>query len=269
MQPGRRLAEGRTAEVYSWEDGRVLKLFRPGFENLARLEAETARRVQAVVASGPGPELPVPYLGETVAIGGRQGLVYARVDGPNLWEWIRRRPWRIPAAARLSADLHARMHALAAPGLSGLHGRLRDKIETAPALTGELRRNILAKLQALAEGNRLCHGDFHPLNLIVAANGPVVIDWVDATAGAPLADVARTWVILSALPRSTGSLQNRLQSASAQAFLSVYIRRYFELRPSGRAELARWIPVVAAARLKEGIPGTQPRLLKIAASVDW
>lgn len=262
--PGERLAEGRTAEVFAWQDGWVLKLYRRGFENLAANEAAVARKVSEVCASGPGEPLPVPEVGESVQIDGRPGILYTRLDGPNLWDWARRRPWRIPAAARLTAEMQAGLHVRPAPGLPSLLERLRSRIKIAPALSEQSRQNLLDQLQALPAGDRLCHGDFHPLNLIMTPGGPVVIDWMDASSGAPLADVARTWVILSALPPSASRWENIQQAAAVRVFLNVYLRRYFELFPVGRSELARWIPVVAAARLCENIPGIQSRLLELA-----
>ena len=41
------------------------------------------------------------------------------------------------------------------------------------------------------------HGDFHPLNIIMAARGPVVIDWTNGGEGDTRADVAFTQVILA------------------------------------------------------------------------
>ena len=41
------------------------------------------------------------------------------------------------------------------------------------------------------------HGDFHPLNIILGADGPVVIDWSNAGEGDPVADVAFSEVILA------------------------------------------------------------------------
>lgn len=43
----------------------------------------------------------------------------------------------------------------------------------------------------------LVHRDFHPLNVLVTANGPVVIDWSNAGDGDPAEDVAFSQVILA------------------------------------------------------------------------
>ena len=36
----------------------------------------------------------------------------------------------------------------------------------------------------------LCHGDFHPFNVMLSPRGPIVIDWNNAHIGNPLEDVA-------------------------------------------------------------------------------
>jgi hypothetical protein len=44
-------------------------------------------------------------------------------------------------------------------------------------------------------------------------------------------------------------------------FHGAYLRRYFTLRPGGREEYGRWLPIVAAARLSENIPEIEQWLL--------
>ena len=42
---------------------------------------------------------------------------------------------------------------------------------------------------------------------------------------------------------------------------TVHLRRYFQLRPGGRNEYRLWLPIVAAARLHEGIAELESWLL--------
>lgn len=77
---GQPIAFGRTAEIYAWQEGQVLKLFHSGFA-LEDIEQE-ARIAGAMHASG----LPVPSVGEIVRVNGRNGLVYQRVEGESMWE---------------------------------------------------------------------------------------------------------------------------------------------------------------------------------------
>src|ERR671924_42075 len=53
-------------------------------------------------------------------------------------------------------------------------------------------------LEQLPDGDRLCHGDFHPANVLVGKRGPVAIDWHRAARGDPMGDLARSRVILAA-----------------------------------------------------------------------
>jgi aminoglycoside phosphotransferase (APT) family kinase protein len=109
-----------------------------------------------------------------------------------------RKPWRQLRYARELADLHDRLHAIAAPDW----------------------------LPALDDGDRFLHLDLHPMNVMLTANGPVVIDWPNAARGDALSDVAVTFVLLTC-PEMPGSrIVNRvvhpLRVALARAFASRY-----------------------------------------------
>ena len=80
---GKPLAHGRTADIYAWEDGHVLKLF----HNWCDLESIRYEADSAHVARASG--LPAPAAGDIIQVSGRYGLIYRRVDGPTmLGEWL-------------------------------------------------------------------------------------------------------------------------------------------------------------------------------------
>ena len=82
------IAYGRTAEIYAWQDGQVLKLFYDWF-GLEDIKYEQ-RIAQAVHTSG----LPIPSVGEIIHINERIGLIYQRVEGVSMLEMMSRRPWK-------------------------------------------------------------------------------------------------------------------------------------------------------------------------------
>lgn len=107
---GEPIASGRTAEVYAWKTGEVLKLFHDWVS--ADDVAYETRISRLVHATG----LPVPAVGDVVVVGDRLGLIMERVDGTSMAETLAARPWTLPRAARLLAELHADMHTV-----SGVH----------------------------------------------------------------------------------------------------------------------------------------------------
>jgi hypothetical protein len=75
------IASGRTAEVFAWGEGRVLKLDRPEWNGLSALEV-------SALAAIAGIGVPAPLAHGTVTVDGRAGVVLDRVDGPILSELI-------------------------------------------------------------------------------------------------------------------------------------------------------------------------------------
>jgi aminoglycoside phosphotransferase (APT) family kinase protein len=251
MLPEKPITHGRTAEIYAWEDGWVLKLFHDWFsEESAKTEAKLARAVQAA-------GLPVPAVGEIIEIGNQLGLLYQRVEGSSILEQVRARPWALPMFSRLLAELQSEMHDNdTILGLPPQRRRLEHKIHHAQGLSPQLKAVALEALAAMPQGTRLCHGDFHFDNVLMTAEGPVVIDWIDATLGRPLADVARSSVILLGI-LAPGSGATSVEKVMVRWHHRIYLRHYFRLRPGGEDEYRTWLPIVAAARMSEGIAELQ------------
>lgn len=264
------MAYGRTAEIYAWHAGQVLKLFYEWFE-LENIEKE-ARITRAVHASG----LPVPAVGEIVHVNERYGLVYERVDGVSMLEHIKRKPWNALRYFRRIAELHAQLHASTIQAnLPSQRHELEKNIERAQALPAHLQFQVLAALERMPDGDRLCHGDFTPANILITAQGEVIIDWFRASHGNPLADLARTTNLALGATRTkqirrpflsfgatkTSQIQNSLFQALGRICYPAYLNYYFKLCPGGEAEYHRWLPIVAAARLSDNIPELEKMLI--------
>jgi len=99
--------------------------------------------------------------------------------------------------ARSVAELQVQIHQQSILGVPTYKERLHDDIRDTTQLVEELREKAFSMLEALPKGRNLCHGDYHPGNIIITKRGPVVIDWMNACAGNPWADVARSSLILT------------------------------------------------------------------------
>jgi uncharacterized protein (TIGR02172 family) len=251
------IAVGRTAEVYAWEDGSVLKLYREGFP-LDWVDYE-ARIGRAVCQAG----VPAPEVRDIVGVEGRRGILYERVDGPDMLKAMNRSPLKLFVYARSLAQLHLQMHRSAAPSLPFQRGMIERAIHSAPDLPDDLRARALAALEALPDSDRLCHNDFHPGNVIVTRRGPIVIDWMTASQGHPAADLARTRLMLTVGDPTGTGIGRLLIIAGRGLFVREYLRAYRAAEP----ELARlsdaFLPVQAAARLNEQIGPEREKLLEI------
>ena len=254
---------GRTAEVFIWNEGYVLKLFHHGFSlEFIEREAQVARIVHESGISTPAVE-------DIIQIKGRYGLVYERINGTPMLEILVNKPWAMIKLARVLAKLHASMHGIeAAQDLPTQYQRLSGKILKAERLTSTMKQAALELLQRLPEGNRVCHGDFHPGNVLLIREEAVIIDWNDATRGNPLADVARSLLLIEKAAQPGNPANPKLFGLMRKWFCRVYLMRYLQLRPSDRQELETWFIVNAVGRLGENIPEEQTLLAFVQAKLS-
>ncbi len=158
MEPiGPKIAEGRDNEIFEHGPGKVLRRSRDRRSLVP--EAEIMRHVRS--HGYPCPE---------VHDAGDGYLVMDRLEGPTMMEVVGRPPFPLRRSGHLLADLHQRLHQIPAP----------PGLDDAPL-----------------PGDRVVHRDLHPLNVMITSDGPVVIDWANASAGDPAFDVADTWVLFA------------------------------------------------------------------------
>lgn len=270
MMPNKQLgaivAQGRTADIHAWgDDQTVVKLYHDWFQ-LAwiREEAERMHAVQEL-------DFPIPKVGELVRVNGRNGLIFERIDGENMLALMMKKPELATELASRLAALQLRLHRLTdQPAIPNQRQKLESKIRQAAPLSHTLKTALIDKLHQMPDGQSVCHGDFHPGNIIVTAQndgGEVVVDWNDCTFGNPLADVARSTILF--LGGITGNeTPNPSFEASVRHCHEQYLTHYFANRTHDRAEYEQWLPIVAGARLNENISVLEPWLLSEAEKID-
>ena len=256
-----KLAEGREAEILSWGDGRVLRLYRdPAAGAQADREMQALAAVRSVLSL-----VPTPY--ERIEWQGRPGIVMQRVDGRDALTEISRQPWRLTQLSALSGRVHAELNGIAAPdGLPALRSELSARIGSDAAIPERLRAPALETLATLPDGTALCHGDFQVANVLLSPSGPVVIDWGYATRGDPDGDFARSLLMtrLGSLPPGTPRLIRWGRRLGTGLFRHVYQRAYSQRRPHDPVRIRRWQLVRAVERLADRIPEERDRLVREA-----
>ena len=251
------IAEGRTAEIYPWDDRHVLKLYRDWCPpDWVDYESRIAR---GVYEAG----VPSPAAGEIVEMNGRRGLVYERIEGISMLQAINARPWTMFGYARELAELHVKINQQSITGLPSYKQRLHYDIGNVQQLSEAQRESILGMLKALPDGDQLCHGDYHPGNVLLTKNGPMVIDWMTACSGSRWTDVARSSMILRIGAKAAGKQVRPIVRLFIKLFHAVYLSRYRALVPDSQYELDHWLPIIAATRLNENIIPERDALLNM------
>jgi len=263
-----RIGEGRTAEIFAWSPGRVLRLFRPGTSREYALREMTISR--AVHDAGiPSPAVYPEDANEgLVEIEGRLGFVMERIDGRSMLHVLIARPWRLWQTAEQLAGLHRTIHDTVAEGLPAQRAKFHRVVDRISETLGkDVTDRIRARLDALPDGDAVCHGDFHPDNILMSGHGPVVIDWGPATSGHPAADVAWTAYLFryGGMPLGVGPAHRVLLRLLRRLFFAAYRRAYLRGSPLRWQDVAAWGPTTAAIRLGDGIPEEQSQLLRMLA----
>jgi aminoglycoside phosphotransferase (APT) family kinase protein len=218
-----------------------------------------ARIARAVYEVG----IPSPEAREIVEVEGRRGLIYERLEGVSMLQDMNARPWLLFKHARSLAELHVRIHGQSTTELPSYKDRLDYDIRHSAHLGEEFKSKALALLKVLPGSSNICHGDYHPGNVLVTERGPVVIDWMTASTGSPWTDVARTSLLLSIGAKAAGKQVRPIIRMAIKLYHRTYLNRYRALKPDTENELDRWTPVTAAGRLNENIIPEREALIKI------
>ena len=221
----------------AWLQPLVVRLL-PSVDREAQAHREAT--VQAWVAER---GYPAPLVLEVVAPEDGFGLpaqVMERAPGTTMLDALSARPWRAFALVRQLADLQLALHALPVEGWPsgsdprqlvdqrlGLPRRaaealgdrdLTDAVERAAGLVGTAASGPVV----------VCHGDFHPLNVVVDGDAAAVIDWTDAGLGPREADVSRTLLLFHIAAIAASSAVERTALRIAGPRLARRYRRAYE-----------------------------------------
>jgi Ser/Thr protein kinase RdoA (MazF antagonist) len=224
--PGPLIGAGRAADVYAIGAGRVLRRYRRPFD--VQAEAVMMRHLDQA-------GFPVPKVYDADG----SDLVMERLDGRDMLVDLGRRPWLARRHARTLADMHNRLHQVAAPA---------------------------GWREVLGPGDKVLHLDLHPGNVMLTSRGPVVIDWSNVASGPAGADVAMAYLIMASsevddLPVLVRPAVSSVRAAVIRHFLlgarddpAPHIARVARLRmadPNVRPSEADWLARRAAEAERE------------------
>jgi len=216
--------------------------------------------------------------------------VMRRLAGITMAQAMTSAPWQAARWARRLAAAHVALHRLPVPDWAGRSvaeqrlGLTRRMVARDPdsGLAKALERvePILPRLDV--DSPTVCHGDFHPANLLVeagtAAAGTVAaIDWTDAGIGDRHGDIARTaWLFGFAAVVARSGMERLVLRALAPPLSRTYLSAYRCELPVDPVRLRLWMPLnllhawAVAVAGEQGFFGPSGRGSQFSAELaDW
>lgn len=249
MQQKKLIGQGRTSEIYQWSQGKILKLFRTGIpihmiENEYKISLEINKTMKFT-----------PKVYELISLDNRKGIIYEEINGFTMMKRIASKPWLVKKEAQRLAELHKLIQEKVDFELPNYKTKLKNDISRTELLSDNIKIRLFKYIEELEDNNILCHGDFHPDNILITKDQPIIIDWMTASKGNPLADIARTIVLFKfAVIPEKSFIEKKIIDFIRKRLFEEYIKHYIHISEVKFENIEKWELPVAAARLSEWIP---------------
>ncbi len=244
----KKIGIGRTAEVYDYEDDKVLKLFYSAF-SVKTIEDEylIAKGISTTTSL-------VPRVYDIVHIRNRTGIVYEKIKGKMLSDYLSGNIINTRRIIRKFAQTQKRINNTSSENVPNHTDKLRQRISSSRLLSDPEKKTVL-KYLSLINNNEICHGDYHPENVFVDQNHDFrVIDWANMFVNNKYLDIARTYYLI----KSGKSLNDKTKLWSLIEWFGrqIIAKFYWEEVKAGKGRREYFLPclfIVIIARYDENI----------------
>ena len=182
--------------------------------------------------------LNIPKILEVTMIDGKWAIVSEYIKGKTLTQLIKEDPDNKEAYIEKLVDLQMEVHTKTCPLLNKLKDKMSRKIAQTD-FDATTRYDLHTRLESMPKHAKVCHGDFHPSNVIVTEDGTAyILDWSHATQGNASADVARTYLLFW--------LNGDIEGAE------FYLNTFCKKSDTAKQYVQKWMPIVAASQSVKG-----------------
>lgn len=239
MEYGKIIGIGNTATVYEWEEDKALKLFYEGYpKGAVEREFYNAKAINNM-------DFAKPKAYEIISYENRIGIIYDRIKGESLLDWVIK-TGDVKQCALYMAKLHKTILGKSISNVPNYKEFLKYHIEHG-SISSEKKEEALQILDKLQDGNILCHGDFHPGNIILYDEQTMIIDFMNVCCGTFLYDVARTVFLMQYTPVPKEAENRELILKFKKTLTDLYLT---EMNVN-REMIQDYLSVIKAARVGE------------------
>lgn len=239
-----------TKSVYKDKDS-IIKLF---IENYSKSDILNEALILARVEEGC--DLNIPKLREVTKIKNRWAIVTEYVEGESLQELMDKSPEKLDDYLETFVDIQMEVLTKSVPLLNKIKDKYARKLIQTELIDDNTKYELLQRLDGMKNHTKLCHGDFNPSNIVIGKDGKhYIVDWAHATIGNASADAARTFLIFS--------IEGKTDIANK------YLDLFSKKSEISKANIQRWIPIVAATQMTKGNRNEQDMLAKWIDVVEY
>ena len=247
--PGKKISEGRNANVYEWGEDSVIKLFKTSYPTeLVTTEYYNAMAVKSLPFNkAMALELKKTEFGF--------GIVFKKVYGENMLDYIDR-TGDLEGAARILADLQKSINKCTFDisnnkSFETAHQQLREKMMASKKADSDATKEMIRFLGTMKEGNSLCHGSLHPDNIMLTQTGSVALSASSYCLGNPLYDIARTFFMIAYNPlpgekKDGGSECPYCRGITNMEDRKIFGRHYLDAMGKSATEIGGYLSMIIA-----------------------
>jgi tRNA A-37 threonylcarbamoyl transferase component Bud32 len=225
------IASGSQADVYK-KDNMAVKLFK---RNVSKGYIEYEMNLQKM-AFDLG--LPVPKIYDFVEIDGKCGILMEYVNGIPFGKIIQNDINQLNKYLIESIEIQINLNKITAKYFPSMKDKLFGEINCVEIIPDDKKQKIMKLLNNMSFNQYLCHGDFQFMNILLTPYGIKIIDWIASSSGNVEADIYRTYLLYRVYNIELAEL---------------FMENYCKKANVPKANIIMWAPIIAAARLSEGI----------------
>ncbi len=232
------IGKGGHGKVYKLTDDMIIKTYHDG-SSLERIDMERELGRNAFVNG-----IPCAIAFDVVRCEAGYGVIFEMAGAQTLSKFITEHPEKVQEYGVKFAELMKKLNSVQAD--TKLYGSIKDvykaRIEVAKEFfTEEEYGYMLRLLNAIPEHTTMVHGDYHPNNVMVNAEGELMlIDMADISYGSPLFDIGGTATTMLLNGQSNPEMTKLtigLEHSLANQMWNILLLTYFKDSPMNNPEL--------------------------------
>jgi uncharacterized protein (TIGR02172 family) len=260
------IGAGRTSEVYEYGDDCILKLF----TDEIRLDSVKKEYDFSKFAYENG--LPTPEPKEIIHEKDRIGIIYEKINGEPLLKIAMGNLFAVKKIFSKMVRLQYEINSIECNnGVYTFKKDLERAIKANKFISESEKKAVKEYINKLPDGNKVCHGDFHPENILFSNGKYYIIDWMTGMRGPPAADAARTEMIIknAEIPGKAVFFIRIFLRIVQSKMAKMYVKEYCGISGMKKDELDIWKLPLYIARLNEKNSKTEEkRLMKIIRKLE-